>query len=304
MELSASVIQQYLNACENQKRLNSKTIKAYSIDLRQFMEYLDDKDAEFDREAVKDYLSRLNQDFKPRTVKRKRASLRALVTWLMDEKLMERNPFENLHLKMPEPEILPRDIPLREIERLLAVAHAQMNRQQDNLAALRDTSVMELLFATGIRVSELSNLKTKDVDLIDGVIRIFGKGSKERIVQVANEEVLTLLRKYEDAFQPKQDGTFFQNRNGNRLSDQSVRGIVRKYTKTAGILTRITPHMFRHSLATMLVDEDVSIRIIQKILGHSSILTTQIYANVSGRKQRDVLREKHPRNKLSFPLPA
>ena len=145
---------------------------------------------------------------------------------------------------------------------------------------------MEMLFATGIRVSELCNLKTKDVNLIDGFIRIFGKGSKERIVQIANGEVLLLLQKYENVFQPKRDSTFFQNRNGKRLSEQSVRGIVRKYTKAAGILTRITPHMFRHSLATMLVDEDVSIRVIQKILGHSSIITTQIYTNVSGRKQQ------------------
>jgi len=304
MKPTILIVQQYLDACANQKKLNEKTIKAYRIDLRQFVEYLDTYQAEFDREAVKDYLSRLNRDYKPLTVKRKRASMRALVTWLMDEQLLDRNPFENLHLKIPEPELLPRDIPLREIERMLAAAHEGMNSQPDNLTALCDTSVMELLFATGMRVSELSNLKTNDVDLVDGVIRIFGKGSKERVIQITNDEVLSLLRKYESISRPERSDAFFRNRNGDRLSEQSLRGIVRKYTKKAGILMRITPHMFRHSLATMLVDADVPIRVIQKILGHSSILTTQIYTNVAGRKQREVMMEKHPRNKLSFSLPA
>jgi len=304
MRPTTQIMQHYLDVCEKSKRLNPKTVKAYRIDLRQFKEYLDDKNAEFDREAIMSYLMQLNQNFKPRTVKRKRASLRALVTWLLDEQLIDINPFENLHLNMPEPEVLPRDIPFREIERMLAAAHEGMNRQPDSLTALCDTTVIELLFATGMRVSELSNLKTKDVDLIDGVIRIFGKGSKERLIQITNNEVLSLLQKYESVSQPERSGTFFRNRSGGRLSEQSVRGIVRKYTKAAGILTRITPHMFRHSLATMLVDADVPIRVIQKILGHSSILTTQIYTNVSGRKQREVMMEKHPRNKLSFSLPA
>lgn len=129
MKVTILLIQQYLDACENQKKLDPKTIKAYKIDLRQFQEYLDDENIEFDREAIKGYLTLLNHNFKPRTVKRKRASVRALVTWLLDENLIDRNPFENLHLKMPEPEILPRDIPLREIERILAAAHAKMNRQ-------------------------------------------------------------------------------------------------------------------------------------------------------------------------------
>lgn len=302
MKLNTKIIKRYLSACEMEKRLSPKTIKAYRSDLEQFREYLIAEDKVFDRDTLKGYFALLNSQFKPLTVKRKRASLRALVTWLIDERFMDRNPFENLHLKIQQPKLLPRDIPLHEIGHLLSVAYDRMNRQADNGAALCETAVMELLFATGLRVSELSDLRTQDVNLVDGVIRIYGKGAKERVVGIGNKEVLTLLRSYEARFQPDRNGTFFQNRNGDRLSEQSVRRIVHKYTKIAGIPTRITPHMFRHSLAAMLVGEEVSIRIVQRLLGHSSILTTQIYTHVADQKQREIIAAKHPRNKLSFPV--
>ncbi len=304
MALRMKIVRQYLSACGSQRRLSPKTIKAYHIDLRQFSEFLAENRMEFDRDALKAYFAILNRKFRPRTVKRKRASLRALVSWMLDERYLTQNPFENICLKIKEPQLLPRDLPLREIGGVLAAAHAQLDRHPDSSSALCETAVIEMLFATGLRVSELSDLKTADVNLADGYIRIFGKGAKERVVAIENREVLDLLRRYKDRSQPAFDGAFFHNRCGRRLSEQSVRGIVRKYTRSAGIATRITPHMFRHSLATMLVNAEVPIRFIQRILGHASIQTTQIYTRVAGQRQREILAAKHPRNLLSFPLTA
>ena len=298
MELNMLTVQ-YLSACESEKRLDKKTIKAYRIDLRQFTEYVIGQAASFDRETIKSYTAYMNQKFRPSTVKRKIASIRAFVTWLMEENLMEKNPFENLHLKVQKPTLLPRVIPFWVIRSILEEVHKRQKLNLDNMTVLRETAVIEMLFATGMRVSELSGLKTKNIDLKEGVIRIFGKGSKERIAYIGNAEVLEALRKYAEACQPERNGTFFLNSRGKRLSEQSVRNIVRKYGELVDYPTRITPHMFRHSVATLLLEEDVDIRCIQHILGHSSILTTQIYTHVAETKQREIMEERHPRNGFS-----
>ena len=298
MELNMLTVQ-YLTACESEKRLDKKTIKAYRIDLRQFTEYVIGQAASFDRETIKSYTAYMNQKFRPSTVKRKIASIRAFVTWLMEENLMEKNPFENLHLKVQKPTLLPRVIPFWVIRSILEEVHKRQKLNLDNMTVLRETAVIEMLFATGMRVSELSGLKTKNIDLKEGVIRIFGKGSKERIAYIGNAEVLEALRKYAEACQPERNGTFFLNSRGKRLSEQSVRNIVRKYGELVDYPTRITPHMFRHSVATLLLEEEVDIRYIQRILGHSSILTTQIYTHVAETKQREIMEERHPRNGFS-----
>lgn len=162
---------------------------------------------------------------------------------------------------------------------------------------------MELLFATGMRVSELCSLGPTSIDLINGVIKIYGKGSKERIIQISNPAVLSAVCAYNNVFSPliQDTGWFFVNRLGNQLSAQSVRNVINAYTELAGIEQHITPHMFRHSFATLLLEEDVDIRYIQQLLGHSSITTTQIYTHVTSKKQRDILATKHPRNKIMYP---
>lgn len=300
MELSMPIMQKYLDACQNQRKLDRKTIKAYRIDLRQFAEFMAGENTDLSRETIKSYISYMNQKYKPRTVKRKIASIRALVTWLIDEQLLAGNPFENLHSRLPEPVILPRVIPSRVLEKMLEAAHQRLCQQPEHLFRLCETAVLEMLFATGMRVSELSGLKTRDIDLSDGVIRIFGKGKKERMIHVTNAEVLGILRKYKEMPQPERTGFFFQNRRGGRLSEQSVRNIVRKYGELVDYPVRITPHMFRHTTATLLLEADVDIRCIQQLLGHASIVTTQIYTNVAGAKQREIMQNKHPRNQFSF----
>lgn len=171
--------------------------------------------------------------------------------------------------------------------------------EKERLNIIRHIAVLELLFATGIRISELCSIRNCDIDLKEGLILIHGKGSKERLIQIPNKSVLLSLRTYYDSKSLSRNTKyFFTNRLDNRLSEQSVRFMIRKYTSMAGIEEKITPHMFRHTFATMLLEEDVDIRYIQKILGHSSIITTQIYTHVSSNKQRDILDRKNPRNKI------
>lgn len=173
---------------------------------------------------------------------------------------------------------------------------AKTKFQQRN--ALRDAAVVELLFATGMRISELCYLGINDINLDNGTILIFGKGSKERMLQIGNVEVINILKEYHADFlrECENCGNFFANQSGNPLSDQTVRRMINKYTELASINLRITPHMFRHTFATSLLDADVDIRYIQEMLGHSSINITEIYTHVATAKQKDILSAKHPRN--------
>ena len=296
-------ISQYLLDCQYQKGLDSKTIKAYRIDLSQFSILINQRGLELTREGIMEYISNLHQQYKPKTIRRKVASVKAFCGYLEYEELVKENPFSRLRLKLSAPLILPRTIPLSAIEAILTTAyHVKENAKtpgQRNVA-LRDIAVLELLFATGIRVSELCALKYGDVRLDEGEIKIYGKGAKERFVQIANPDVLEALNCYQEVYKDiiARVGTFFVNRLRRPLSDQSARSIVDKYSKLAGVEAHITPHMFRHSFATLLLEEGVDIRYIQRLLGHSSIVTTQIYTHVAGKKQRDILSEKHPRNKI------
>lgn len=296
-------ITRYLLDCQYQKGLDSKTIKAYRIDLAQFSTFIDRRGLDLTREGIMEYISNLHQQYKPKTIRRKVASIKAFCGYLEYEELAKENPFSRLRIKLSAPLILPRTIPLSAIEAILTTAyHVKENAKtlgQWNVV-LRDIAVLELLFATGIRVSELCALKYGDVRLDEGEIKIYGKGAKERFVQIANPDVLEALCCYQEVYKDiiAQTGTFFVNRLRRPLSDQSARSIVDKYSKLAGVETHITPHMFRHSFATLLLEEGVDIRYIQRLLGHSSIVTTQIYTHVAGKKQRDILSEKHPRNKI------
>ena len=167
---------------------------------------------------------------------------------------------------------------------------------------MRNILILELLFATGMRISELCSLKADRFDFNDYIIKIYGKGSKERLIQICNANVRRLIDKYIITIKPEGNEFFFINRVHNRLSEQSVRYMIDDYAKNAQISQHITPHMFRHSFATLLLEEDVDIRYIQQMLGHSSITTTQIYTHTSIGKQKTILETKHPRNKFDISL--
>ncbi len=296
-----SLKEHYLLHCKTQKELNAKTLKAYRIDLSQFITFSYDSDKPFSREHITTYLAMLHETYQPKTTKRKIASLKAFFHFLEYENLLDDNPFNKMRLSFREPKRLPKTIPANIIQLFLNTLY-QESRQDASpgkkKSILRDIAVIELLFATGMRISELCCLKYQDLDMENHTVLIWGKGSKERILQIGNPDVVSALSLYQDAFQNQiaQSGWLFVNRLGNRLSEQSVRLMINKYAKLAGISMHITPHMFRHSFATLLLEADVDIRYIQKMLGHSSITTTEIYTNVSMQKQKAILNEKHPRN--------
>ena len=298
------LIVDYMSYCSFQKGLSEQTLKAYKTDLKQFLYFTRNSDNFYTKEHIQKFLTYLNGKYKVKTVKRKIASLKAFFTYLEFEEIIENNPFRKMHIRLHEPFLLPKTIPLTSINAILGCAYKQKKTQKVGyygyLAALRDIAVLELLFATGMRVSELCSLQPASVNLTEGVIRIYGKGSKERIVQIGNRAVISAVTTYYQAFSDSitETGWFFINRLGSQLSDQSVRFMIQKYATLAGVDQHITPHMFRHSFATLLLEEDVDIRYIQQLLGHSSITTTQIYTHVSSKKQRDILTAKHPRNKI------
>ena len=291
----------YLEYCQSQKRLDSKTLKAYRIDLQQFTKQFPSADIlDITPTILENYIAGLHQKYKPKTVKRKIATLKALFHYLEYREIIERNPFTRLQIRFREPVILPKTIPLHTVETFLSIIYKQREQassiyQQKN--ALRDAAVIELLFATGIRISELCSLGVNDINLFDGTVLIYGKGSKERRIQIGNADVIKILKQYKDDYctEIKSCGYFFANQSGRALSDQAVRRMINKYTSLAAIEQHITPHMFRHTFATSLLEADVDIRYIQEMLGHSSINITEIYTHVATSKQRDILITKHPR---------
>lgn len=295
------LINNYLAYCKNQKRLDNKTINAYRIDLRQFSQQNIVKTAsDITSAMLENYVATLHQKYKPKTVKRKIASLKALFHYLEYKEIITINPFNKIQLRFREPTILPKTIPLHTVEAFLSSIYnryynAKTSYQRD--CALRDAAVIELLFATGMRISELCSLKISSVNLYDRTALIYGKGAKERIIQIGNDDVINILTTYKKTYLPEMQkcNHFFTNPNGTALSDQSVRRIIKKYASLAGIELHITPHMFRHTFATSLLEADVDIRYIQKMLGHSSINITEIYTHVAMSKQRDILTAKHPR---------
>lgn len=294
-------IKNYLEYCSEQKRLDEKTLKAYRIDLKQFTGQISTTDiTEVTSSALEKYIIGLHRQYKPRTVKRKIASLKALFHYLEYKEVLEKNPFGKIPVRFREPVILPKTIPLHTVEAFLKAIykhrrHAKNDYQKRN--ALRDAAVIELLFATGMRISELCALKEHDVNLYDGTILIYGKGRKERRIQIENETVIQVLKEYRDSFYSgiRSCDHFFVSQTGKCFSDQAVRRMINKYTALASIELHITPHMFRHTFATSLLEADVDIRYIQEMLGHSSINVTEIYTHVAVAKQRDILAAKHPR---------
>ncbi len=307
MKILHKSLEGYLSYCQYQKGLNSKTLKSYRIDISQFLDYIDVSPYDISKQNIYDFITQLHQQYKPKSIKRKLASIRAFYTYLEYEEMIENNPFSKIKIKSNEPFILPRTIPMHIIETILCTAYASKDQDVRNRTeyqyktTVRDIAILELLFATGMRVSELCSLKFENINLLDCEIKIYGKGAKERIIQIGNEDVITALKEYYKLFEEhiEENGSFFINRLNHQLSEQSVRFMIKKYTDMAGISLHITPHMFRHSFATLLLEEDVDIRYIQKLLGHSSITTTQIYTHVTSKKQRDILVTKHPRNKMN-----
>lgn len=304
MNTLRNYISEYIEYCEYRKRLDSKTLKAYKIDLKQFEIFCTDLSDCFAKNVVDDFITNLHKQYKPKTVKRKIASLKAFFHHMEYKELLNENPFTKLDIRFREAKLLPKTIPFHSIQTFLSTLYSQKELAGSEYqlhCCIRDIAVIELLFATGMRISELCSLKPSDIDFESSNILIYGKGAKERIIQLGNQEVISALVLYQETFKKDIEicGYFFVNRLQHKLSDQSVRFMINHYAELAGISQHITPHMFRHSFATLLLEQDVDIRYIQRMLGHSSISTTEIYTHVSSTKQKDILVHKHPRNLMN-----
>ena len=292
----------YLDMCRYEKRLSPDTLKAYRIDLAQFKAFVGEQAVT--RDLLGGYMKYLNKTFAPRSVRRKLASLRAFYRTMEEQERIEHNPFEKLRVHIQRPKQLPRIIPENVVQALLEAAYEEY--RPDAVFVLRDIVVLELLFNTGMRVSELCALSPQTVQLEEDKLRflIYGKGKKERVVQIAMPEVLELMRVYCQQFGEgiRSSGVLLLNNRGRALSQQSVRRSRRKYQKKLAAPFRATPHMFRHTFATALLEAGMDIRYIQSLLGHSSIATTQIYTHVAAQRQTELLSELHPRSQMSFHL--
>ena len=305
-----AVIDDFTFCCQYERNLSKKTIAAYNIDLHQwfsFLSKLDINDIEsVGKEAIKTYLQEISH-FKIKTIKRKIASLKAMFNFWEYENDDFINPFRKIRIKLKEAHSLPSVMVIGEVKQILDFVYKEKMQKENKIrysynTILRDIAVLELLFATGIRVSELCDLKEENIDLKSGEIKITGKGNKERYIQIYNKETKMALKIYFQKFetQIKKSGFFFVNRLHNQLSTQSVRLMIHQKAQKAGLTKKITPHTFRHTFATLLLEENVDIRYIQGMLGHSTITTTQLYTHISTEKQRTILKAKHPRQKFKF----
>jgi len=305
MKTLQTSIENFLCHCQFEKNLSPKTIKAYRTDLKQLLEFIQNNEfpetiEQLDKVTLKAYLQCLSR-YKPKTIKRKVAAIKAFLNEMEVEEVIMVNPFRKMRVQIKEPAILPTVMNSSEVEKLITSVWEDRTLYKSESfrysQTIRDIAVIEMLFATGIRVSELCNLGMNDIDLTTYTIRINGKGNKERLTQVCNDEAILALTQYHHLFKDQINnvGIFFLNRINKRFSEQSVRYLIKKYVSKTGLKKNITPHTFRHSFATLLLEEDVDIKYIQHLLGHSSIVTTQIYTHVNMLQKSKILNLKHPR---------
>lgn len=295
----------YLDYCKNVKRLDVKTLKAYRCDLLQFVEWMKAGELSFGTEAILAYVAHLNAGFAASTTKRKLAALRAFSSHLYAGDRIN-DPFNYLELKIREPKRLPRTIPL---EDLCLIVRKPFDSPEacNTYTRVRNKAIVELLLATGMRISELCALDEADFDWGRRNLLIMGKGAKERVVQIESESTLDALSLYfkhlhrwriEVGRELVDNKAMFVNRFGVRLSEQAARSAVARYATDAGSAKHVTPHMFRHTFATMLLEDGVDIRYIQALLGHSSVKTTERYTHVSSNKLRQIMKTNNPRDSV------
>ncbi|MBR6437772.1 MAG: tyrosine-type recombinase/integrase, partial [Bacteroidales bacterium] len=281
-----------------------KTIKAYQFDIKQFAADLGTNAKLFDvtRDYLKLWIASLS-NYRYKTIKRKIASLNAFMNYLEVECEWFNNPLRNLHIRLKPPVRLPVVMTKEEIQkiiRMLDIEISSINNDTQRFFAVRDKAIIELLFGSGMRIGELCGLKNRDIDLDHGQVRIIGKGNKERIVDICLPVIIKSLKKWVDVRKSSYcpDDGFFTSRIGRKLGPQTVRLLVHRLAQKCKIEKHVTPHTFRHTFATLLLEENVDIANIQHILGHSSIATTQIYLHVNPYRQREILTNHHPRSRM------
>lgn len=283
-----------------EKNFSQHTAKAYCSDILSFLVWMDDESCEkVNFSKIRDYIHFIQKfNYKKTTVARKIASLRTFYKYLYREQKIDSNPAMNLN-NPKRPKSLPKFLTPDEVEQILN------NTKIETPAGYRNRTILELLWATGMRISELSGLNFGDLNLEHNEIRVFGKGSKERIILVTDRAKSFLERYIETAraLIPKgfpvppqdEDSPVFINNTGYRLQTRTVRNVINEVVEKINLPKHVTPHVFRHSFATHLIENGADLRIVQELLGHASISNTQIYTHVSTQHLKEVYNQAHPR---------
>lgn len=289
------LVDDFLTYLAIERGLSGNTLQAYRKDLSDYLCFLKDKGesdlTNIEIDFLLDYQTYLRKSYNSRSVARKIAALRSFYKFLVREGMVENFPLAEV--KSPRRSLkLPHVLSTQEVEILLE------QPKDSHPLAVRDKAILEALYASGLRVSELVLLNTGDIDLSEGYLRCFGKGSKERVVPIG-EKAIQALELYLVKSRPKlakrlSEYALFLNVRGNRISRQSCWKIVKKYAKAAGI-RRIYPHALRHSFATHMLENGADLRTVQELLGHASISTTQIYTQVNRSYLWEVYMRSHPR---------
>jgi integrase/recombinase XerD len=297
MNVNEEILDPFLNYLAVEKGLARNTLEAYSRDLNTYLDFLEaggiDSFAETSKTTAMAFIQHLQRrGLSQRSINRALVALRGLYRYLLQEGHLEVNPLEDMEL----PRLirtLPHVLTVQDVEQLLAQPDDETPR------GIRDGAMLELLYATGMRVSELVDLPTSELNLEVGFVTVRGKGGKERIIpigEVALERALTYLELARPAILKGRENPYlFVNNRGGRLSRQGFWKILRKYAFKAGIAKRITPHTLRHSFATHLLERGADLRFIQAMLGHVDISTTQVYTHVNQEYLRQLHRQFHPR---------
>ncbi|MGQ7328786.1 tyrosine-type recombinase/integrase [Streptococcus suis] len=286
-----TTISNYLNYCKTHKRLSTHTLRAYKNDLIQFYNS--------NNECVVSYIEGLtHSNLKTSTLRRKIASLKVFYSYLQSKNVITDNPFNQLRFQFRAEKTLPKTIPHSSLKILYTYLQKKIISAKtiyQKQKAERNLLIVSLLLSTGIRISELCHIRIKDINLTEQTLQILGKGKKERMIFIGDERTFQLLKAYITYYCNHTDDFLFPGKILQKpLTEQSVRLLLKTAKIQARLTTTITPHMFRHSFATMLLDNDVDIRYIQQILGHSSISITQIYTHVSQSRQKEILSSCNP----------
>lgn len=307
-----SIVEQintYLAYCEKQKALSKNSIRAYKIDMAQFIDFLKtsfpslDTIRDVNKIVLQKYMQHLLENYAVKSCKRKLACIKAFFNHLEFEDIIDINPMRKVKTTLKEPSVLPKTLKMIEVQALLQQLYLLYRQAKSPFARfnlLKSIAYLELLFATGMRVGELCGLSIESIDFDQACIRIMGKGQKERIVYIASSDVLKILGAYlkiRNALSPATNALFV-NYWKRKVNAESVRNDIKKWAHLILPGKRVTPHMFRHTFASLLLEEGVDIKFIQELLGHSSIATTQIYLHISNSAIKSVLLAKHPRSKL------
>ncbi len=281
-----------------EKNASPYTVKNYRHEIGQFFDFLKEQGIDswggVDRYILRRYLAWLQAEgYVKASITRRISELRSFCRYLVREDVLDANPIRVI--SSPKvPKRLPDYLDLHQVEALLAAPDATAPQGQ------RDRAILEVLYASGLRVSELVSLNLSNLDLRHGELRVWGKGAKERLALLGKPACRALTRYIEDGRsklikENRATSALFLNRLGSRLSTRSVSNILDKYAKLAGLERRVTPHVIRHTFATHLLDGGADLRTVQELLGHASLSTTQIYTHVSQARAKEVYRKAHPR---------